>query len=105
MVGTWKLEKNEKLTDYMKGKGVGMVKRNLANQASVTFIVKKEDDKVKVDVSATGGNKGNYVYELGKELACKSLQNDDQKRTMKIEDGVPVVTIIDLDKEGKETWQ
>jgi len=95
--GVWKLTKNENSGEYLTGRGVGMIQRNLFKAINVTMTVKAGQDKDKKDcitlaVEATGGKKGTYEYTDGCTLACKGLQGDDQSRVCKLDGGKMQVT-------------
>jgi hypothetical protein len=53
--GYWKLEKCENLDAFLKAKGLGMMKRRLAGQISITQVIEHKDDNISISTKTPGG--------------------------------------------------
>merc|ERR1719412_1069644 len=86
--GKWVLKTNEGHDAFLSKLGIGFIKRKAFGAINVTMTITQKEGlaneceagPLTLDISATGGRKGNYTPPFGKRFECKDLQQLDQVR-------------------------
>ena len=90
---TYKMETSEKFDEFMKGVGVGLITRKLANSLVPTEIL-VESDGVYTLTSSSPVKTTVLKFRLGEEFADETADGRKVKSTVTLEDGNKLVHVM-----------